>query len=53
MFLPGEVSQVLRSKPYAKRSIVTTNCEKSAEVIVPNKWEGPNNSSFRNRKEVK
>ena len=35
MFLPGEISQVQRSKPYAKLSIVTTNCEKSAEVIVP------------------
>ena len=37
MFLPGEVSQVRGSKPNAKLSIVTTNCEKSAEVIVPEK----------------
>ena len=25
--------------------IVTTNCEKSAEVIVPRNWEGLNNSN--------
>ena len=31
------------------KSIVTTNYEKSAEVIVPRKktWEGPNNSNCR------
>ena len=27
----------------SKADIVTTNCEKSAEVIVPNFREGPNN----------
>ena len=34
-----------RSKQYRKLSIVTTNCEKSAEVIVPKKFfrEGLNN----------
>lgn len=34
IILTGEFSQVLRSKHYRKLSKVTTNCEKSAEVIV-------------------
>ena len=35
-----------------KNSVVTTNCKKSAEVIVPRKKifrEGPNNHKFRVR----
>jgi len=34
----------------ANKRVVTTNCEKSAEAIVPWKWEGPNNRKFEERK---
>ena len=45
--LPGEVSQA------EKKAVVTTNCEKSAEVIVPGGKkilrEGPNNRKSEER----
>ena len=31
----------------AEKSVVTTNCKKSAEVIVPRNREGPNNHKFQ------
>lgn len=36
---------------YPKTIVVTTNCEKSAEAIVPGKkkWEGPNNRKSEER----
>lgn len=35
---------------YPKTIVVTTNCEKSAEAIVPEKkWEGPNNRKSEER----
>ena len=34
-FLPGEVSQAHQVDVFGKKCVVTTNCEKSAEAIVP------------------
>ena len=34
LFLPGEVSQADRADAKQEPAVVTTNCEKSAEVIV-------------------
>ena len=38
---------MLRSKQYRKLSIVTTNCEKSAEVIVPKKFFSGRTEQFK------
>ena len=48
--VPGEVSQAWRSKGNSKGNVVTTNCEKSAEAIVPQKREGPNNRKSEERR---
>ena len=44
--VPGEVSQAHEVDVFEKKCVVTTNCEKSAEAIVPGEKKhrkGPNN----------
>ena len=44
VWVPGEISQAHEVDVIRKKCVVTTNCEKSAEAIVPEKnREGPNN----------
>jgi hypothetical protein len=40
----GKIDDLSREVSQTEKSAVTTNCEKSAEVIVPRNREGLNNS---------
>jgi len=48
----GKIEDLSREISQAEKSVVTTNCEKSAEAIVLRNQEGPNNSRSNGLKNV-